>query len=55
MGAILREIQFATNAYFVVIWCILMMTAYRGERFVSIPFLHDMAARFANSRAVSAA
>lgn len=55
MGAVLREIQFATNAYFVVIWCILMMTAYRGERFVSIPFLHDMAERFATSRAARSA
>ena len=47
MGAFMREMQFLTNFCFIIVWGLLMVTAYWGERFVSFPFLHQLAVRLA--------
>lgn len=42
------ELQFLLNASFALVWGLQALSAYRGERFVPIPAVHDLASRLAH-------
>jgi uncharacterized membrane protein len=47
LATVMRELRFAVNLGFVVIWVLLLTTAYSGSRFASIPIVHELAVRLA--------
>ena len=47
LSTIVRELRFAFNLWFLLIWAVLLVTAYTGRRFAIFPFLHNLAARLA--------
>ncbi len=47
LATIIRELRFAVNLGFVLIWVLLLTTAYGGGRCASIPVVHGLAVRLA--------
>lgn len=47
LGAMAREIRFAANLGFVLLWVSLLVTAYEGSRCAAIPPLHSLAVKLA--------
>ncbi len=45
LSVLVREIRFAVDLGFVVVWAALLITAYRGSRLALIPFIHSFAVR----------
>ncbi len=43
----MRQIRFAMNLGFVLIWAFLLVTAYGGGRCATVPFVHSLAVRLA--------
>jgi len=47
LGVIARELRFAANLAFVLMWAALLITAYEGTRCAIVPPLHGLAVRLA--------
>jgi uncharacterized membrane protein len=51
LATTIRELRFATNLAFALIWVFLLATAYGGGRCATIPFVHGLAVRLARRNA----
>ncbi len=47
LATTIRELRFAVNLGFVLVWVFLLATAYGGGRCATIPFVHGLAVRLA--------
>jgi hypothetical protein len=47
LATLAREIRFAANLIFLVIWAFLVGAAWRGCRLAVIPWVHELAVRLA--------
>ncbi len=47
LSVVVRELRLAVNLSFVLMWVLLVATAYEGRRFAAVPLIHRLAVRLA--------